>query len=197
MPGISLIVGPPGSGKSTISNPIALNIKATHFSTGDLFRAEKKKWTSLGITFAKFQDNGILIPDNIADPFIFENLSIIANNNILLDGYPRTIAQANYLHNWISKKEITARAIFELDVNLETIVDRISKRVVCVNAACMKVASLNNNPNKICKHCGSELIRRKDDSEEIIIKRYNEYFKLTKPAIDYLVKNKVFELIKI
>jgi adenylate kinase len=197
MPDISLIVGPPGSGKSTISNSIALNIRATHFSTGDLFRAEKKKGTSLGITFAKFQDNGILIPDDIADPFIFENLSIIADNNILLDGYPRTIAQANYLHNWISKKEITARAIFELDVNLETIIDRISKRVVCVNAACMKVSSLNNNPNKICEHCGSELIRRKDDSKEIIIKRYNEYFKLTKPAIDYLVKNKVFELIKI
>lgn len=193
-----IMLGAPGSGKGTIGKEICKKYNLTYLSTGDIFRNEIKKQTDLGKKANEYISNGNLVPDDITISIVETKLSTL--DKVLLDGFPRTIKQAESLKNILSKNGKFVTAVINLYIPDEDIIKRTSSRVVCSNKECGATFNTIFMPPKvegICDICGSKLIVRDDDKPATIKERLNVYYKNTQPLISFYKKEGVLESIDI
>ena len=175
-----IMLGAPGSGKGTIGNEICKKYNLVHLATGDIFRDEMKRQTELGKKAEEYMSQGKLVPDEITIAMVEGKLDEL--ENVLLDGFPRTIPQAEALDKYLAKKGKNITAVINLDVPDEDIVVRTSSRVICSNKECGASYNTVFMPPKvegICDRCGSPLIKRKDDEPETIRQRLEVYHQNT------------------
>ena len=185
-----IIMGPPGAGKGTQAALIKEEFKLTHISTGDMFRAAIKNSTPLGIEAKKYIDQGNLVPDSVTIGLVKERLQEDdCKEGFMLDGFPRTIAQAEALDEILKELNIKLDAVLNIAVDSEVLVDRIVGRRVCKQCgAGYHVTNLKPKKEVICDVCGSELTQRKDDTKETVVTRLEVYTNQTKPLLDYYQK---------
>jgi adenylate kinase len=186
-----ILLGPPGSGKGTQAKRLALDYQIPHISTGDLFRENISKDTIIGIKAKEYINAGKLVPDELVMDMLFDRLSHPdCERGYLLDGVPRTLAQAEILDRKRDLK-IPLMVLF-LDVPDQIIVKRAEGRVVCKN--CGTVYNLHFSSPKqtgVCDKCGGEVYRRADDNSDIVLERLRVYHDLTSPLIQYYVSQGV------
>lgn len=193
-----IMLGAPGTGKGTIGNEICEKYNLTHLATGDIFRDEIKRETPLGKKANEYISKGELVPDEVTIAMVEGKLDEM--KDVLLDGFPRTIAQAEALKEYLNKNNKNITAVINLNVPDEDIIKRTSSRVICSNKECGASYNTIFMPPKvegICDKCGSPLIKRKDDNPETIKERLNVYYKNTQPLIDYYEKEGLLESIDI
>lgn len=182
-----IMLGAPGAGKGTQAKMIADKYGIPHISTGDIFRANIKNGTELGKKAKTYMDQGLLVPDElvvdlVADRIVQED----CKNGFVLDGFPRTIPQAEALDAALTKLNTKIDYAINVEVPDENIITRMSGRRACV--ACGATYHLVHIPTKvegICDRCGAELILRDDDKPETVKKRLDVYHDQTQPLIDY------------
>jgi adenylate kinase len=193
------LFGAPGCGKGTMSSSLIKELKYESLSTGDLCRKHIQEQTEQGKELKKYVDAGQLAPDDLITGMVMDWLKERAGKvaNIILDGYPRTKAQAESflkaLHEKPEFKDITFR-IVNFNVPDEEIVKRISNRIVCSNKSCQKVYSLLvNKPAKegICDACGAELIKRADDSAEVVADRLKVFAQFKDELLNFYKESEV------
>ena len=182
-----IMLGAPGAGKGTQAKMIADKYQIPHISTGDIFRANIKNGTELGKEAKKYMDAGQIVPDELTVKLLLDR---VANedckNGYVLDGFPRTIPQAEVLENALTKLGEKVDYAIDVDVPDENIIRRMSGRRACV--ACGATYHIVYNPTKeegICDRCGAALILRDDDKPETVIKRLDVYHAQTQPLIDF------------
>ncbi len=186
-----LIMGRPGAGKGTQAVNIREYYNIPHISTGDMFRAAIKNQTKLGLEAKSYMDKGALVPDEVTISLVKERLSRDdCKNGYLLDGFPRTLVQADALKKLTKEINRELTSVINLDVDESKLIERIISRRVCPSCG----ASYNINTKKpskegICDSCGHELIQRKDDTKESFVTRLNAYNNQTKPLIEYYSAN--------
>lgn len=187
-----IMLGAPGAGKGTQAKMIAQKFAIPHISTGDIFRANIKNGTELGMEAKKYMDQGQLVPDELTVKILLDR---VANedcvNGYVLDGFPRTIPQAEVLDKALSELGDKIDYAINVDVPDENIVRRMSGRRACVTCgATYHVVHIPPKAEGICDTCGSELILRDDDKPETVMNRLDVYHKQTQPLIDfYSAKN--------
>ena len=182
-----LLIGPPGAGKGTQAEYLVESFGLKHLSSGDILRAEIASNSSKGVEAKSFIDKGQLVPDSMIvammDSFISEASEA---GGFLLDGFPRTLGQAEALDKLLKERNIDLNAVVLLEVDLELIIKRLTARISC--PACKAIFHLVNKPPKVkgvCDNCGKALAVRSDDNEEAIRSRLEVYAKQTKPVIEY------------
>ncbi len=191
---IVIFLGPPGAGKGTQSQLLKERNGFIQISTGDLLREAVKNQTELGKLAKQYMDEGKLVPDDLIISLIKEKLQEYADKNIIFDGFPRTIPQAESLDNLLSRLNKNVDAVILFKIEDEEIVKRLTGRRVC--PSCGAVYHMVYNPPKIdeiCDMCGARLIQRDDDKEEVIRKRLEVYHQQTKPLTEYY-KSKIVEI---
>ena len=182
-----IMLGAPGAGKGTQAKKIAAKYGIPHISTGDIFRANIKNGTELGKKAKTYMDQGLLVPDELVVDLVVDRVNQDdCTNGYVLDGFPRTIPQAEALTEALEK--MGQKIDFAIDVNVpdENIVKRMGGRRACVT--CGATYHMVYAPTKkegICDTCGGELILRDDDKPETVQKRLNVYHDQTQPLIDY------------
>ncbi|MEF9520025.1 adenylate kinase [Chlamydia crocodili] len=177
-----IIMGPPGSGKGTQSQRLANHLGLPHISSGDLFRSAIKSETLLGIKAAEYIDKGLLVPDDLVWEIIEEMLvKPEYQSGCIIDGFPRTLDQAVLLNDFLLKSN-TNYLVIQLDVSDEEIVRRIHSRFIC--PLCSYVYNQSQGFSE-CPTCRVKLVRRSDDTLEVIHKRLESYEKSTAPVINY------------
>ena len=184
-----IMLGAPGTGKGTIGNEICKKYNLVHLATGDIFRDEMKRKTELGMKAEEYISKGELVPDSVTIKMVEGKLDKL--DNVLLDGFPRTIPQAEALNEYLNKTNKKITAVINLNVPDEDIIKRTSSRVICSNKDCGASYNTIFMPPKvegICDICGSPLIKRKDDNPETIKERLQVYYKNTKPLIEFYEK---------
>ena len=182
-----VLMGPPGAGKGTQAVTIADEFKIPHISTGDMFREAIAKKTELGLKAKEIIDAGNLVPDELTVGLVRERLSQKdCENGYLLDGFPRTIPQAEALTKMGEEIGRPVTLVINIDLADEVLLERISGRRVCPKCGA-SYHIVNRKPlvEGICDRCGSELIQRKDDNAESFKVRLENYYKSTKPLLDY------------
>lgn len=182
-----ILLGPPGCGKGTQADIISKDFDIPHISTGDILRDNVKRGTTVGRNAKEYMDSGCLVPDEIIISMMKERfLEDDCTKGFLLDGFPRTIAQAEALDDLLDQMDMSLDYIVNIDVKDEDIINRISKRLSCPN--CGEVYNLLfKKPKKemSCDTCGGKLHQRDDDKEEVIRNRLDVYRKQTAPLISY------------
>ncbi|XGC80074.1 adenylate kinase [Bdellovibrio bacteriovorus] len=183
-----ILFGAPGAGKGTQSELLIKRQNMTQISTGDLFRAAIKGQTALGKEAQGYMDKGQLVPDSVVIRMVEEVLAK-GVKDIILDGFPRTVAQAEALEELLKKMNLSiGKAIF-LEVPMQVLMDRLTGRRVCKN--CGAVYHIVGKPTKKegeCDVCGGEVIQRNDDKEEVIGTRLKTYQEFTSPLKEYYKK---------
>ncbi len=186
-----VLLGPPGVGKGTQASNIVKKYNIPHISTGDIFRANIKEGTELGKTAKEFMDKGLLVPDEIVVSIVKDRLSKEdCQNGFLLDGFPRTVEQAEALDNELSKMGIKLDKVVNIDADEDILIDRVTGRRICKK--CGATYHIKNMPPKvegICDIDGETLYQRDDDKVETVKTRIQVYLKQTQPLINYY-KNK-------
>ena len=180
-----ILLGPPGSGKGTQSTYISKCFNITHLSTGDILRSEVNSSTDLGIIAKTYMDKGDLIPDDLMIRAI-KNQIINLSSGFLLDGFPRTLAQAKSLDLLLEQIEKPLDKVICLNVSKEEVLNRLSFRAICNK--CSHNYNLATSPPRvknICDLCGGTILIRSDDNPEAIINRLTIYDNFTLPVIDY------------
>jgi adenylate kinase len=186
-----VLLGSPGSGKGTQASKITAKYNIPHISTGDIFRDNIKRRTDIGLEAKKFIDKGHLVPDELTlqiveDRFIQEDCAA----GFLLDGFPRTLFQAEALELELYKSGNMLDAVINLDVRNETIISRMTGRRVCSKCGATYNLTFNKpTVDNVCDSCGGELIIRDDDKLETVTNRLEVYKTETQPLIDFY-KNK-------
>ena len=186
-----IMLGAPGAGKGTQAKKIAAKYGIPHISTGDIFRANIKNGTELGKKAKTYMDQGLLVPDELVVDLVVDRVNQDdCTNGYVLDGFPRTIPQAEALTEALEK--MGQKVDFAIDVNVpdENIVKRMGGRRACVT--CGATYHMVYAPTKkegICDTCGGELILRDDDKPETVTKRLGVYHEQTQPLIDYYTKS--------
>ena len=179
--------GAPGAGKGTQAKQIAAKYEIPHISTGDIFRANIKEGTALGMEAKSYMDKGQLVPDELTVKILLDRVSKDdCKNGYVLDGFPRTIPQADVLDKAVSELNDKIDYAINVDVKDDNIIRRMSGRRACLN--CGATYHIVNVPPKkegICDTCGSELVIRDDDKEETVKARLLAYHEQTQPLIDY------------
>ena len=182
-----VLVGPPGAGKGTQAQFIASHFAVPKISTGDIFRANVSEGTDLGLEAKKYMDAGDLVPDEVTIGMVKDRLSHEdASEGFLLDGFPRTVHQAEVLDGMLAELGNAVDVVLELVVDDEEVVRRLSGRRTC--RQCGHVWHLDFDPpaaNGVCDRCGGELFQRDDDSEDTIRHRLEVYADQTSPLIGY------------
>lgn len=191
-----IMLGAQGTGKGTVAGILSEKLGIPQVSTGDIFRKHIKEETELGVEANKYIKNGQLVPDEITVPMVASRLEEDdAKNGVILDGFPRTIAQAEKLDEMLAKKGNKIDMVVNLTTPRDEIIERILTRRVCSNQACKATYNLVMHPPKvegICDKCGSELVQREDDtSEEAIRRRLAIYDEQTSPLVEYYEKKGV------
>ncbi len=183
-----VFLGPPGAGKGTQAQRISEKLGLKRITPGDILRKEVEKGTRLGKEVAGYMEKGELVPDEMVLEIIGEELERVGQG-FILDGFPRTVAQAKGLDRILESRSWLLHAVVFLDVPDDEIVRRLSARRVC--PSCGAVYNMITSPprnNETCDRCGAHLVRRGDDEPETIRKRLEVYTKETAPLIDYYEK---------
>jgi adenylate kinase len=182
-----VLVGPPGAGKGTQAQFIASHFSVPKISTGDIFRANVSEGTDLGLEARKYMDAGDLVPDEVTIAMVKDRLNQDdATEGFLLDGFPRTVHQAEVLDETLAAQGHTLSVVLELVVDDEEVVRRLSGRRTC--RRCGHVWHQDFDPparDGVCDRCGGELFQRDDDSEDTIRHRLEVYADQTSPLIGY------------
>ena len=185
-----IMLGAPGAGKGTQAKKIAELCKIPHISTGDIFRANIKEGTELGKKAKSYMDAGELVPDELVCDLVVDRIQQDdCTNGYILDGFPRTLPQAEALTIALNAIEQKLAHALNFDVPDENIIKRMAGRRSCVG--CGATYHVEYNPPKVegaCDVCGEELILRDDDKPETVTNRLNIYHKETQPLIDYYEK---------
>ncbi len=185
-----IMLGAPGAGKGTQAQMIAEKFNIPHISTGDIFRANIKNGTELGKKAKEFMDKGQLVPDELTVELLLDRVAKEdCKDGYVLDGFPRTIPQADVLTNELDKLGDHVDYAINVDVPDENIVRRMSGRRACLK--CGATYHIEHIPPKqegICDKCGSELVQRDDDKPETVNNRLSVYHEQTQPLIDYYTK---------
>ena len=190
-----IMLGAPGAGKGTQAQMIAEKYSIPHISTGDIFRANIKNGTELGKKAKEYMDKGQLVPDELTVEILLDR---VANDDCkdgyVLDGFPRTIPQADVLDKELTKLGDKVDFAINVDVPDENIVRRMSGRRACLK--CGATYHIEHIPPKqegICDKCGSELVQRDDDKPETVQNRLSVYHEQTQPLIDYYNKKNILK----
>ncbi len=188
-----ILFGPPGAGKGTQAKRLVDDLKIPQISTGDMMRAERAAGTALGKQFDDFMSKGLLVPDELVLSLFGQRLSQPdAKNGAIFDGYPRTVAQAEALDALLTAQGRKIDVVVSMEVSLDEMIDRVVQRRTC--EACGHIYHLRYNPppaNGQCGVCGGKLVQRKDDTEEVVRKRNEEYLAKTAPILDHYKKQGV------
>ena len=192
-----IMLGAPGAGKGTQAKMIADKYGVPHVSTGDIFRANIKNGTELGMEAKKYMDQGLLVPDELTVKVLLDRVSQPdCKNGYVLDGFPRTIPQAEVLDKALAELGESIDYAIDVDVPDENIVKRMSGRRACVSCgATYHVVHVPPKKEGICDRCGSELILRDDDKPETVKNRLDVYHKQTQPLIDFYTKKGVLKTV--
>ena len=192
-----ILLGPPGAGKGTQAQSISNKYAIPHISTGDIFRMNIAEGTELGILAKSYMDKGLLVPDNVTINLVKSRLTENdTKNGFLLDGFPRTINQAEVLDELLAEDNAAIEAALLIRIPLELIIMRMTGRRVC--PSCGASYHLEFNPpmlKNICDDCGSNLIQRDDDKKETVEERLEIYDFQTKPLIDYYEKKGILKAV--
>lgn len=182
-----VLLGPPGAGKGTQAELIIEKYSIPHISTGDIFRAAINEGTTLGIEVKRYMDSGQLVPDDVVVGIVKERLTKNdCQKGFLLDGFPRTISQADSLAASLNARGHKLTAVINIEVDPEILLKRFIGRRVC--RKCAAVYHVESKPPKItgiCDHCGGEVYQRDDDTPETVRKRLEVYQAQTEPLINY------------
>jgi adenylate kinase len=182
-----VLVGPPGAGKGTQAVHLAEHFAIPHISTGDIFRANIKGATELGLLAKSYMDKGELVPDSVTNDMVADRLTKDdTKNGFLLDGYPRNVDQAAFLDGVLKDRGIPLEAVLEFQLENSEIVKRLSGRRVCKSCgAIFHVIFEKPKADGVCDKCGGELYQRDDDKESVISNRLEVYDAQTAPIINY------------
>ena len=188
-----IMLGAPGAGKGTQAKMIAEKYGLPHISTGDIFRANIKNGTELGKEAKEYMDKGLLVPDELTVRLLLDRVAQDdCKNGYVLDGFPRTIPQAEVLDAELAKLGEMVDYAINVDVPDENIVKRMSGRRACLNCgATYHIVSIPPKKEDICDVCGSELVLRDDDKPETVQNRLKVYHDQTQPLIDFYEKKGV------
>lgn len=183
-----VLLGPPGAGKGTQAAFLVERYGLAYIATGDILREAKAAGTPLGLSAKGYMDRGELVPDEVVVGLVRERLErpAIREQGFLLDGFPRTVAQAEALDRLLTELELPLQHVLNLRVDPELLTQRLSRRRTC--GACGEVYNLDNRPPKAagkCDHCGGDLVQRSDDAEETVRNRLAVYTRQTEPLIAY------------
>ena len=182
-----ILLGAPGAGKGTQAVRIAAAMNIPHISTGDIFRKNIKEKTPVGLKAKSYIDRGQLVPDEVVVEIVQQRIDEDdCKNDFLLDGFPRTIAQAEALDRLTNIDNV-----INLEVDLDKLVDRITGRRVCEK--CGESYHVSTKKDDICEKCGGKLIQRADDTEETVKSRLNVYKNETAPLINFYKKQGVLK----
>ncbi len=185
-----ILLGPPGSGKGTQAQKLIEKFQVPQVSTGDLFRSAAKNQTALGKKAKEYMDRGALVPDQVVIGMVEERMKQPdCKKGFILDGFPRTIPQAQALDKMLAGLGMNVDAVVEVDVPDQEVVRRISGRRTCRNCSAMYHIEFNK-PKAAgkCDKCGSELYQRDDDKEEVIKSRLKVYHDQTAPLVEFYSK---------
>ena len=190
-----IMLGAPGAGKGTQAKKIAEKYHIPHISTGDIFRANIKNGTELGKKAKTYMDQGLLVPDELTVDLVIDRVGQDdCKDGYILDGFPRTIPQAECLDAALEKRGEKVDFAINVEVPDENIVNRMSGRRACVG--CGATYHIKYNPTKVdgvCDACGEKLVLRDDDKPETVQKRLGVYHDQTQPLIDYYTKSGVLK----
>lgn len=192
-----IMLGAPGAGKGTQAKMIADKYQIPHISTGDIFRSNIKEGTELGKEAKTYMDKGLLVPDELTVKILLDRVAKDdCKNGYVLDGFPRTIPQAEVLDEALAKLNDKIDYAIDVDVPDENIIRRMSGRRACL--ACGATYHIEHIPPKtegICDRCGKELVQRDDDKEETVKNRLNVYHEQTQPLIDFYTKKGILKTV--
>jgi len=175
-----VLVGPPGAGKGTQAQFLAAHYLIPHIATGDIFRANLKAGTPLGLQAKNFMDRGELVPDSVTNEMVKDRLlQDDLANGFLLDGFPRNILQAEVLRANLAQKATPLTAVLELSIDNAEIIARLSSRRTCKECGLPTVATDN------CPTCGAVVYQREDDKAEVIMRRLEVYEEQTAPIVSF------------
>ena len=187
----AVLLGPPGAGKGTQAVRLVEKYGVPQISTGDIFRKNIKEGTELGKKAQEYMNAGGLVPDELVVDLVKDRLmQDDCANGYLLDGFPRTIAQAEQLDEFLKEQGTKLDAVINFEVGYDTLMERLTGRRLC--KACGASYHIKNFPPKtdgVCDKCGGELIQRDDDTEETARKRIEVYEESTAPLIEYYTKS--------
>ncbi|MFH1453255.1 MAG: adenylate kinase [Armatimonadota bacterium] len=192
-----ILLGSPGAGKGTQAEIVAKELSIPHISTGDIFRENIAQATSLGKEAKTYIDKGLLVPDSVTNKMVEHRLlDNDCDRGFILDGYPRTINQANFLKTALSVHGKDITVVIDIVLDEEEVLRRLSNRRICPE--CNAVYHLINNPPEVegkCTNCGSDLLHRSDDKKNIILNRIKVYKEQTEPLVDFYRKeDKLFKV---
>jgi len=192
-----VLVGPPGAGKGTQAVHLAEHFAIPHISTGDIFRANIKGATELGLLAKSYMDKGELVPDSVTNDMVADRLTQAdTKTGFLLDGYPRNVDQAKFLDGVLADRNIPLQAVLEFQLDNSEIVKRLSGRRVCKSCgAIFHVIFEKPKSEGVCDKCGGELYQRDDDKEAVIQNRLDVYDAQTAPIINYYKSSNLLKTI--
>jgi adenylate kinase len=183
-----VLFGPPGAGKGTQATAICERLGVPQVATGDIFRRHLKEGTDLGKLAKTYMERGALVPDEVVFDIVASRLSEPdCRDGVLLDGFPRTVRQAELLVEWLAQSGRSVDVVIELEVPDDVLVARLSGRRTCLQ--CGATYHVSHAPPKVegrCDRCGGEVVQRKDDAEETVRARLETYHRETAPVLAWL-----------
>lgn len=184
-----ILLGAPGAGKGTVAKMLTAIDGSVQISTGDILRGEVQAGSDLGREAEGYMKRGDLVPDSLIMGIMEKRLQAPdCRHGFLLDGFPRTIPQAEDLQKMLGRLGIVLDMVVNIDVPREVILDRLCTRRTCANAGCQAIYNVKSNPPSregVCDKCGSPVIQRDDETEEAISHRLETYNKKTAPLVDF------------
>ncbi|MCQ1530921.1 adenylate kinase [Lutispora saccharofermentans] len=192
-----VLLGPPGAGKGTQAVKLVEKYNIPHISTGDIFRKNLKEKTELGLKAKEYMDKGLLVPDELVVDIVKDRLvEEDCAKGFLLDGFPRTVDQADALETELSKLGIKLDGVINIEVEDEVLIGRLTGRLVCRKCGATYHSKFNKpKAENVCDLCGGELYTRDDDKEETVKNRLLVYKNQTQPLIDYYTKKGMLKTI--
>lgn len=192
-----IMLGAPGAGKGTQAKKIAEKYGVPHISTGDIFRANIKNGTELGKKAKTYMDQGLLVPDELVVELVADRITQEdCANGFVLDGFPRTIPQAEALDAALAKMGTSMDYAIDVDVPDENIINRMGGRRACLECgATYHIVTIPTKVDGICDTCGSKVVLREDDKPETVQKRLEVYHAQTQPLIEYYKKQDILRTV--